>query len=297
MFGKIRYNVNICDHPESEITVHLTKACENKCPFCIADVFGDKGYVKPDIKSIEDTILKYKDKAPFISIGGGEPLLYLDEMVELIDFIKENTNLKIYVMTDIPSTVINNKEKFLYILEHSDYFQISIQHYDETIADQIRCHKSSFSHNKFIGELPYKDKISLSINVVDPWLKTKEDIIDTIKCFYEMGYKHFKIVEIKSHPEMFVNIPEVLGIKNKPPFAYGCKQKIDFTKFIDGFDGDVEMKLNCCLLDSQKDKATYRKATIWDLIKSITRPLFSKPHFFGVIYEDGTIYPYWLNKC
>ena len=146
-----------------------------------------------------------------------------------------------------------------------------------------------------MNSLPNKEKIILSINATNPWLKTKEDIINTVKYYWEMGFKNFKLVEIKSHPDMFINIPETLGIKHKPVFAWGCKQKINFKKFIDNFDGNVEMKLNCFLI-SKKDNYPYRKATIWDLIKTLTRPLFSKKHFFGVIYEDGKIYPYWLKK-
>lgn len=290
MFGKIRYNVNPCDHGFSEFIVHLTKSCENKCPFCIAARYNDKGYIKPNIKAICNTLKKYEGKSPYITIGGGEPLLFLDEVIELIDWIRCNMRLEIYVVTSIPYTCYEHKDKFLYIVNHVDNFQITTQHYDENIADEIRGHKSKFSHNEFLASLPCKDKIILNVNACAPYIKTKQDIIDNIKFFYDMGYKNYRLVEIKDHPDMFVDIPKTLGVKIKPLFGWGCKQEVDFSKFIPGFDGKVIMNMSCFLRDK------HRKANIWDMIKSMTRPLFSKKHFFGVIYEDGSIYPYWLAK-
>ena len=292
MFGKIRYNVNPCDHGFSEFIVHLTKSCENKCPFCIAANYNDIGYVKPDIKSICETLKKYEGKSPYVTIGGGEPLLFLDETIELIDWIRTNMKLEIYIVTSVPQSCYDNMDKFLYIIDNVDNFQITIQSYDEEIADKIRGHKSKFSHNKFLDELPqkYKDKIILNVNACAPYIETKEDIINNIEFFWKMGYKNYRLVEIKDHCDMFVDIPKTLGVKIKPLFGWGCKQDVDFSKFIPGFDGKVTMNMACFLRDR------HRKATIWDMIKSFTRPLFSKKHFFGVIYEDGKIYPYWLRK-
>ena len=56
--GKIKYNVNTCDHPVSELMVHFTKVCPNNCSFCIDKMNIGVNTTKPDVNKIIESIDK-----------------------------------------------------------------------------------------------------------------------------------------------------------------------------------------------------------------------------------------------
>ena len=110
---KIRYNINTCDHPakDSELMIHFTKACPNKCEFCIDKINYGVDTIKPDIDTIIKTIDRYKNEVKNITISGGEPFIFIDELETLINWIKENTTLKILIITSIPNICYDKKEQ------------------------------------------------------------------------------------------------------------------------------------------------------------------------------------------
>jgi hypothetical protein len=74
----------------------------------------------------------------------------------------------------------------------------------------------------------------------------------------------------------------------KSPFAHGCKtNNFDITPWIPSFKGNLIVKRVCFLVCKQ------RHCSFSDLVKVSTRHWFKKPFAFGVVYEDGNVYPYW----
>jgi len=286
----IKYNVNTCDQICNEFMIHFTKLCPNKCPFCVDAM--NKGLSsksnKPDVESIYNTILKYKDNVASVCISGGEPMLFMDEALSLIKKLKETTNLKVYVISSIPKNCNKNRELFYEILRECDGLTISPQHYKEEVADQIRGHKSTFDRQAFYTEMPYKEKISLNINMVFPYLCEKHDILKCIEHYNKMGFKNIKLAELFNAENMYVRFEDVFGIKLKSPFAHGCSTEFDVTPWIPSYDGKLTVKRTCFLVN----KALH--ANLSDMFKAATRKLFEKKYYFGVIYEDGSLHPYWF---
>ena len=293
---KIRYNVNTCDHPKdsSELFVHLTKICPNNCAFCIDKTNIGVDETKPDIDAIIETIDKYKDRVKAITISGGEPFIFIDEFETLINWIKEHTNLFVYTVTSVPNICYNKKEQFFRILDKCDSIQISLQHYSNVTSDRIRASKSSFDRHEFYKELTarYGDKILGSLNIIKPYFKTKYDIVSNVCQFNQLGFKNIKICELFDYDSLYVDIPEMLGIKMNPPFAWGCKTEYtdtyDWVHNGKPFDGHLYIKRSCFM------RSNLCQATIWDFIKMCTRWIFFKKYFYGVIHENGEIAPYWL---
>ena len=93
---KIKYNINICDSNKhkSELMIHFTKVCPNNCSFCIDKLNLGVNTKKPDIDKIIKTVDKYKDKVSNISISGGEPFVFMDDLLyfvncyNLIEYLK-----------------------------------------------------------------------------------------------------------------------------------------------------------------------------------------------------------------
>ena len=286
----IKYNVNTCDQICSELQVHFTKSCPNKCPFCIdATNRGlENKTTIPHIGAIYKRILKYKDNIESVCISGGEPMLYMSDLLALIMLLKENTNLKVYVITAVPENCYKYKNLFKLILERCDGMAISPQHYNEEIADQMRGHKSTFDRQAFYAEMPYKEKVAMNINMVKPYLCEKDEILKCIEHYNKMGFKDIKLVELFNMEKMYVSFEETFDVKLKSPFGHGCKTEFDITPWIPSYEGKFTLKRTCFLVNK------LLHANLSDMFKAATRKLFEKKYYFGVVYEDGSIHPYWI---
>lgn len=286
----VKYNVNVCDQIGNELEIHFTKLCPNKCPFCVdATNRGLEGKSPvPDVNEIMKRVLEYKDNVDAVRISGGEPMLYIKHLLEFIKLVKEQTSLKVYIISSIPSQCNVYKDIFYEILELCDGIAISPQHYIEEIADQMRGHKSNFDRQAFYAEMPHKEKIAVNINMVKPYLCEKDEICKCIEHYNKMGFKDIKLVELFNMEKMYVNFEETFGIKLKSPFAHGCKTVFDITPWIPSYEGRFTLKRVCFLVNNKLH------ANLCDMFKAATRKLFEKKYYFGVVYEDGSLHPYWF---
>jgi hypothetical protein len=250
---------------------------------------GIKEPAKPNIDSIFATMILYHDKFDYIGIAGGEPCLYLHELKELCERIKKYfPGKQLNLITAVPEICYQEKETFYEILRLCDTVTISPQHHKQEIADKIRGRKSGFDRDEFYRQLPYKEKISLTINLVKEYLDTFEDVKECLVHYNKLGFKNFKVCELFKVPSMFVDLEKLFGIHLKPAFAHGCSVKnYDVTKLIPEFDGNLTLKRTCFYNNC------IHKATIWDFIKVCTRWMFRKKYFFGVVYGNGEIFKYW----
>ena len=285
----IKYNSNTCDRICNELMIQLTKSCPNSCSFCI-DKLNHGVHGIPDFEAIKARILEYADKSTNITISGGEPLIYINEVLDLVKFIKKYTKLNITINTSIPYECYLHKAIYNEIVENVDSILLSAQHRDQEIADKIRKSKSKFDRNAFYKELPHKEKYIVSLNIHKPYLCKLYDILRNIEFFYNLGFDNIKLAELFERPEMYVSISKILGIKLPQPFAVQCSNKnVDISHLLPNFKGNLTIKTVCFI------KSKNLKANFWDLFKTATRNLFRhKTYFFGVIQPDGNIYPYWI---
>ena len=286
----INYNVNICDKKISSIIIHLTKECPNSCSFCIDKLNKFKQNGKPNFDKIKETFLKYKDNIDVVLITGGEPLLYIEETLDLMKYIKANSDLPIVIDTSMPIQCYNNRETFYEIISLAESFLVSAHHYDPEKADIIRHSKTKYDREAFYKELPEKDKFLMSLNVFKPHLCDKQEVLDSIMYFNRLGFKNIKLAEMFDMDDIHVSISKLLGIKLKRPFAQGCtNSNVDISHLLPEFDGNLSIKTVCFY------RCKHCYPNLLDLFKILTRNLFKiKKYFFGVIHPDGEIYPYWI---
>ena len=286
----LNYNVNVCDNYVNDLEIHFTKACENHCPFCIDKL--NKGINEPmipNVKNIFGTMMLYHNKFDYIGIAGGEPCLYINDLKELCKLIKKYFPEKqLNLITSVPEICYKEKETFYEILNLCDSITISPQHHKQEIADKIRGRKSGFDRDEFYSQLPYKEKISLTINLIKGYFKTFDDVKECLIHYNKLGFKKFKVCELSNAPSMFADLEEIFDIRLKPAFAHGCLTKnYHITERIPEFDGNLTLKRTCFYNNR------IHKATIWDFIKVCTRWMFRKKYFFGVVYGNGEIFKYW----
>lgn len=278
---------NCCDGIYNSYDVHFTSVCDNKCAHCVDACYSGKNIIRPDVDKIVKTIIDNSDELEDVLFLGGEPCIFLDELIYCVEELKR-TGLKLYVTTSVPKVCHDKRDRFEYLLSMLDGLNISAQHYDEGIADEIRKTKSQYDRQEFYNSLPYKEKIRINLNIVKPYLYTKEDLTECLKHYDKMGFNSIKLSEIQHGAEYFVSFEDIFGIKLKSPYSHGCQMYIDMDKIIPGFKTPLLLKRSCFLCEETL------KASLSDGVKTLCT-MFQKPkNKYGVVYEDGTLEKGWI---
>ena len=129
--------------------INMTNACTNACVFCLRnqkdDVQGAKLWMEQDnvtagavIAQIElkkDIILKSDE---IVFCGYGEPLIKINEVVEISKYIKENfPNLKIRINTNGHANAIHKRNVALELAPYIDLISISLNGENEEIYNLV----------------------------------------------------------------------------------------------------------------------------------------------------------------
>ncbi len=279
---------NCCDGIYNSFDVHFTSACDNKCAHCIDMRFHGVGAVKPDVGAIVDTILKNQNGLDDVLFLGGEPCLYLEELLECVVALKQRTSLKLFVTTSMPKICYDRQDLFFELLEQLDGLNISVQHYDEKVADSIRRTTSKYDRQAFYRSLPHKDKIRINLNVVKPFLYTKEDLTNCLRHYDQMGFNSIKLSEIQHGKDVYVSFANVFGIEMKSAYSHGCQSYLDMEKILPGFKTPLLLKRSCFLCEESLS------ATLADGVKVILKMFKTPVNKYGVVYANGTLTKGWV---
>ena len=284
----LKIKCNCCDGIYNSFDVHFTSLCDNKCAHCVDQCYEGMHIARPDVDAIAKTIINNSDGLDDVLFLGGEPCLFLDELIDCIKKIKSATKLKCYVTTSVPKVCYDNRNKFEELLFLVDGLNISAQHYDEEIADQIRRTKSQFDRQAFYQSLPYKHKIRINLNIVKPFLYTKEDITNCLSHYDKMGFNSIKLSEIQHGSKYYVSFEDTFGIHLGSAYSNGCQTYLDMDKIIPGFKTPLLLKRSCFMCEETL------KATLSDGIKAVARCFVKPDNKYGVIYEDGSLQKGWI---
>ena len=285
----MKLKCNCCDGIYNSFDVHFTSACDNNCRHCIDKKYMGLNIPKPNVDAIVKTIVENKEGLDDVLFLGGEPCLYLNELIDCIKQLKEKTNLKLFVTTSVPKICYDKKEKFFELIELLDGLNISAQHYNEEVADDIRnVGKSKYDRQSFYSSLPYKEKIRINLNIVKPYLYTKEDITNCLKHYDKMGFNSIKLSEIQHGKDVFVSFEKVFGINLGSAYSNGCQKYLDMDKLIKGFKTPVLLKRSCFMCEDTL------KSNVKDGIKILSKFFIKPKNKYGVIYEDGSLKKGWV---
>lgn len=281
--------VNSCDGIYNSFDVHFTSVCDNNCKHCIDHLLPGKGIKKPNAKAIADTIINNAEGFEDVLFLGGEPCLFLEELIECIKRIKDNTNLKCFITSSVPKTCNDKYNLFAKLMSMVDGFNISAQHYKEDIADKIRNSKSNFDRQSFYKNFPHKEKTRINLNIVKPYLCNKEDILNTLMHYDSLGFPTIRLAELQHCSDKYASFEKIMGVELKSPFTYGCQTKFDVRPFIPNYKGTLILKRSCFLCEKKA------KGKFIDLFKIFYKFKHRKDTFnWGVIYEDGTLEKKWI---
>ena len=279
---------NCCDGIYNSFDVHFTSACDNKCAHCVDLCYAGKNIIKPDWKAIADTIIANMDGLDDVLFLGGEPCLFLDELINCLEYLKENTSLKLYVTTSVPKVCYDNQDRFYYLISLLDGINLSVQHYREEVADEIRKTKSQYDRQAFYASLPYKEKIRINLNIVKPYLYEKDDIVECLKHYDNMGFNSIKLSEIQHGTDYYVSFEKLFDLNLGSAYSHGCQTYINMDKIIEGFKTPLLLKRSCFACEDTL------KATPEDVLKTFCKLFAKQTNKYGVVYEDGTLERGWV---
>lgn len=285
----IMFKKNCCDGIYNSFDVHFTSACDNNCAHCIDMRFSGMGINKPDPLEIADTIIMNQEGYDDVLFLGGEPCLYLDDLIECVKQVKIFTDLKIFVTTAVPKICLDERKKFEVLLHWIDGINLSVQHYDEKIANKIRRGNSNYNRQSFYNSLPLKEKIRINLNIVKPYLYTKEDLTACLKHYDKMRFNSIKLSEIQHGKEHYVSFEEVFGVKLGSPYFSGCQKYLNMDKIIPNFKTPVLLKRSCFACEETL------KASFMDGVKVLYNTFINRSkNKFSVVYGDGTLKKGWI---
>ncbi len=282
-------NKNGCDGIYNSFDVHFTSRCDNECEHCIDMRFSGMGVSRPDPIAIIKTITDNQEGFDDVLFLGGEPCLYLDELITCCELLRQHTKLKLFITTAVPKICHDQREKFEYLLSIIDGINLSVQHNDEFAADEIRCVKSKYDRQAFYDSLPFKEKIRINLNIVKPYLYTESQIMRCIKHYDGMGFNSIKLSEIQHGKEYFVSFADAFGIKMGSPYFSGCQSYLDNDDVFPGVTTPVLLKRSCFACEETL------KASFLDGVKVITKAITKKHNGkYGVVYGNGTLTKGWV---
>jgi organic radical activating enzyme len=283
------FNNNCCDGIYNSFDVHFTSLCDNNCAHCIDTRYNGITCNRPDVEKIVKTIVEKQEGYDDVLFLGGEPCLFLKELVYCVKELKAKTDLKLFVTTAVPKTCFDNRSLFIELLELVDGINLSVQSHDEKVADEIRRVKSTYNRQAFYSSLPMKNKIRINLNIVKPYLYTKADITECLKHYDRMGFSSIKISEIQHGKEFFVSFEETFGIKLGSPYYHGCQKYLDMDKVIADFKTPVLLKRSCFACEETL------KAGFMDGVKVVYKMINRKKTTkYGVVYGNGVFNKGWM---
>jgi organic radical activating enzyme len=247
--------------------------------------FNGVGADMPDPDAIVKTIVDNRAGYDDVLFLGGEPCLFLSELLYCVQEIKLHTALKVFVTTAVPKVCQDRELTFQELLKSVDGINLSVQHHVEKLADHIRGTDSAFDRQAFYAALPYKEKIRINLNLVQPWLSNRHQITACIQHYDAMGFNEIKLSEIQHGADQYISFEKAFDIKMGSPFFSGCQ------KYLKGCIPDIKtpvlLKRSCFLCEDTL------KASMMDGIK-IAQRLFNKPdNKYAVVYGDGTLSKGW----
>jgi len=284
----MKLHCNCCDGVYNSFDVHFTSACDNRCAHCIDMRFAGIGAMVPNVDAIVSTVVSNADGVDDILFLGGEPCLYLVELLQCVKQIKEQTNLKVFVTTSVPKTCYDHRDTFYNLIEEVDGINISVQHYKEDVADSIRRTVSKYDRQEFYWQLPRKEKIRVNLNIVKPYLHTQEDLSACLRHYDSMRFGSIKLSEIQHGEDVYVSFADAFDLDLPSAFSHGCQMYLEADRFLPGFCTPLLLKRSCFLCEGSIP------ATFEDGVKLLAKTVTPSRNKYGVIYANGLLTGGWV---
>lgn len=138
--------MNILYAIDNSLYVNITNQCPCRCTFCIrleSDEVAGSGSLwldhEPTIEEVKEALKNYNldNYKEVVFCGYGEPLVRINEVIEISKYIKSISNIKIRVNTNGLSDLIHNKDTAIMLKDAIDSISISLNGPDKEVYNKV----------------------------------------------------------------------------------------------------------------------------------------------------------------
>lgn len=149
------------DYKES-LYINITNQCPCACVFCIrkeTNHLGNSGNLwldhEPTVEEIKNEFDKFdlKKYDEIVFCGYGEPLVRLNEVIEVAKYIRSISDIKVRINTNGLSDLIHNKKTAVLLKDYIDSVSISLNAPNKTRYNEVT--KPKFGEKSFDALLDF----------------------------------------------------------------------------------------------------------------------------------------------
>jgi len=173
-------NENLLYFLDDKPYINMTNACTNACVFCVRDqkedVQGAKLWLDKDNTKASDVIAqielhkeKISNSKEIVFCGYGEPLIKINEVIEIAKYLKENfSDLKIRINTNGHANAIHKRNVAVELAPLIDSISISLNGENEEVYNKISNPKieNAYEEVKRFIRACVEEKISTTASIV-----------------------------------------------------------------------------------------------------------------------------------
>lgn len=165
--------MNILYTIDNSLYVNITNQCPCRCTFCIrleSDEVGGSGSLwldhDPTIEEVKEALNNYDldNYKEVVFCGYGEPLVRINEVIEISKYIKSISNIKIRVNTNGLSDLIHEKDTAIMLKDIIDSISISLNAPDKEVYNKVT--RPKFGEKSFDSMIKFVIDCKTYINEV-----------------------------------------------------------------------------------------------------------------------------------
>lgn len=161
------------DYKES-LYVNITNQCPCSCVFCIrkeTDHVGNSNSLwldhEPTVEEVKEEFKKFNLEKydEIVFCGYGEPLVKINEVIEIAKYIRSVSDLKIRINTNGLSDLIHNKKTAILLKDNIDSVSISLNAPNKTRYNEVT--KPKFGEKSFDALLGFAEDCKAYVEEVN----------------------------------------------------------------------------------------------------------------------------------
>ncbi|MEW9080722.1 TIGR04100 family radical SAM protein [Terrisporobacter glycolicus] len=161
------------DYKES-LYVNITNQCPCSCVFCIrkeTDHVGNSNSLwldhEPTVEEVKEEFKKFNLEKydEIVFCGYGEPLVKINEVIEIAKYIRSVSDLKIRINTNGLSDLIHNKKTAILLKDNIDSVSISLNAPNKTRYNEVT--KPKFGEKSFDALLSFAEDCKAYVEEVN----------------------------------------------------------------------------------------------------------------------------------
>lgn len=189
--------------------INIVNVCNAKCDFCVNQC-SDIGII--NIKELQYFLDSYSTIISKISLSGGEPLLYFNNLKKLLVMLKRyNIDISINTNGYFLKKYINKLNKF-----SLSSIQVSRHHYDDEINNKIFKLKTINFYD--LKNIKSKNKIVINCLLIKGYIDSCEEVVKFLEQISEIDVKKVNFISMMDVNDFtrdnFVDYRKIISLLN-----------------------------------------------------------------------------------